>query len=259
MNVYTFDPHLYLRRIVVVGLGGTGSHLARNLARLLVHRRQNSQSIPELVFVDPDIVEEKNIGRQLFSPAELHQPKAIALARRYNYTFGLEIKAICEPLDAKKHIGRNDLICGCVDNYHARREIARAEGHTWIDAGNDFDHGQVVIGNNSDWESVFRGLDSGREKHSSVLPNAGLLFPSLLEAEEQDEAVDTQLSCAELVARGEQHLYINDFMANLVTHYVYQLLNREAITSFVSFVSLKPCVSVRSVPFTLENLKSYRQ
>lgn len=258
MDVYTFDPHLYLRRIVVVGLGGTGSHLARNLARLLVHCRQNRQSVPELVFVDPDIVEEKNIGRQLFSPVELHQSKAVALARRYNYALGLEINAICEPLNAEKHIGRNDLICGCVDNHHARREIARAEGHTWIDAGNDFDHGQVVIGNNSDWDAVFRGLEYGREKHSSVLPNAGLLFPSLLEAEEQDEVVDTQLSCAELVARGEQHLYINDFMANLVTHYVYQLLNREAVTSFVSFVNLKPYVNVRSVPFTKENLERYR-
>lgn len=257
MDVYTFDPHLYLRRIVVVGLGGTGSHLARNLARLLVHRRQNRQSVPELVFVDPDVVEEKNIGRQLFSPTELHQPKAVALARRYNYAFGLEIQAICEPLDAKKHIGQNALICGCVDNHHARREILRAEGHTWIDAGNEFDHGQVVIGNNSDWEAVFRGLDRGREKNSSVLPNAGLLFPSLLEAESKD-VPETELSCTELVARGEQHLYINAFMANLVTHYVYQLLNREAITSFVSFVSLTPCVSVRSVPFTRENLESYR-
>jgi len=258
MDLYTFDPHLYLRRIVVVGLGGTGSHLARNLARLLVHRRQNRRSVPELVFVDPDIVEEKNIGRQLFSPAELHQPKAVALARRYNYALGLEIQAISEPLDAKKHIGQNAVICGCVDNHHARQEIARAEGHMWIDAGNEFDHGQVVIGNTSDWDVVFRGLDRGREKHSSVLPNAGLLFPSLLESEAKDEVVEAQLSCAEQVARGEQDLYINDFMANLVTHYVYQLLNREAITSFVSFVSLKPCVSVRSVPFTKENLTSYR-
>ncbi len=259
MDVYTYDPHLYLRQIVVVGLGGTGSHLARNLSRLLYHRRQNHQSVPGLVFVDPDIVEDKNIGRQLFSPAELNQPKAVALARRYNYTFGLGIQAVCEPLNAQKHIGQGALICGCVDNHHARREIARAEGHTWIDAGNEFDHGQVVIGNNSDWEAVFRGLERGREKHSSVLPNAGLLFPSLLEAEAQEKAVESPLSCAELVARGEQHLYINDFMANLVTHYVYQLLNREAITSFVSFVSLTPCVSVRSVPFTLESLKSYRQ
>ena len=258
MEIYSFDPHLYLRQIVVVGLGGTGSHVARNLARLLVHRRQNRQSVPELVFVDPDIVEEKNIGRQLFSPAELDQPKAIALARRYNYALGLEIQAICEPLDAKKHIGQNALICGCVDNHHARREIARAEGHTWIDAGNEYDYGQVVIGNNSDWEAVLRGLDRAREQSSSVLPNAGLLFPSLLEAEVKDEVVETAMSCAELVARGEQHLYINDFMANLVTQYVYQLVNREAITSFVNFVNLTPFVSVRSVPFTRENLEVYR-
>ena len=37
----------------------------------------------------------------------------------------------------------------------------------------------------------------------------------------EPEKVEPELSCAELTLRGDQHLYINDFMGNLVTQYVY--------------------------------------
>lgn len=258
MDVYIFDPHQMVRQIVVVGLGGTGSHVARNLARLLYHRQQNRQFVPEMVFVDPDVIEDNNIGRQLFVPAEMNQPKAAVLARRYNYAFGLRISAICEPLDARRHIEPGAIVCGCVDNHHARQEIARAHPCTWVDAGNEYDHGQVVIGNAGDWQTVFTSLDHARKNRSATLPHAGLLFPSLLEPEPETEQPEPELSCAELAARGDQHLYINDFMGSLVTQYVYQLLNRDPITTFVTFVTLTPSVSVRGVPFTRENLSAYR-
>lgn len=259
MDCYIFDPHQMVRQIVVVGLGGTGSHVARNLARLLYHRQQNRQFVPEMLFVDPDVIEDNNIGRQLFVPAEMNQPKAAVLARRYNYAFGLRISAICGPLDARKHIESGAIVCGCVDNHHARREIAKASRPcTWIDAGNEFDFGQVIIGNTGDWQTVFAGLDRARGGQSAVLPHAGLLFPSLLEPEPKTEQPGLELSCAELAARGDQHLYINDFMGSLVTQYVYQLLNRDPITTFATFVTLSPSASVRGVPFTRENLSAYR-
>jgi len=258
MDTYTFDPCQMIRQIVVVGLGGTGSHVARNLARLLYHRQQNRQFIPQMLFVDPDIIEQSNIGRQLFVPAELNQPKAQVLARRYNFAFGLSISAACEALDAEKHIASGAIVCGCVDNHHARREMARASHCTWIDAGNEFDFGQVIIGNVGNWQTVFAGLDRARDGKSTVLPHAGLLFPSLLEPEPEPSQPEPNVSCAERVAQGEQHLYINDFMGNLVTQYVYNLLNRDPITSFASFVTLAPAVSVRSVPLTRENLAAYQ-
>jgi PRTRC genetic system ThiF family protein len=258
MDFYTFDPRQMVRQIVVVGLGGTGSHVARNLARLLYHRQRNRQFIPELMFVDPDIIEQSNIGCQLFAPAELNQPKAQVLARRYNFAFGLSISAVCEPLDAQKHIPHGAIVCGCVDNHHARREIAKASRCTWIDAGNEFDFGQVIIGNTGDWQTVVAGLDRACDGKSTVLPHAGLLFASLLEPEPEPSQPEPNLSCAERVAQGDQHIYINDFIGNLVTQYVYKLLNRDPITTFATFVSLDPSVTVRSVPITRENLEVYQ-
>lgn len=253
----TFDPHQMVRQIVVVGLGGTGSHVARNLARLLYHRQQQRQFIPDMLFVDPDVIEDKNIGRQLFNPAERGQCKANVLARRYNFAFGLSIGAICEPLDARKHISPGAIVCGCVDNHHARREIGSASRCTWIDAGNEFDYGQVVIGNAGDWQTVFTGIDRARDGRSTVLPHAGLLFPSLLEPEPEPSPPEPDLSCAERAAQGDQHIYINDFMGNIVTQYVYQLLNRDPITTFATFISLAPSVTVRSAPITKEALQVY--
>lgn len=258
MDTYMFDPHQNINQIVVVGLGGTGSQVARNLARLLYHRRENRQSMPEVLFVDPDIVEPENVGRQLFTPAETNQPKAAALARRYNYALGLSIAWCNEPLDAQRHIARGAVVCGCVDNHHARREIARAPGCTWIDAGNEYDYGQAVIGNVGDWEAVFKGLDQASQGRCAVLPHAGLLFPQLLEPEPEPALPTPTLSCAERAMRGEQHLYVNDLMGHLVAHYVYQLLNREPITTFVSFASLSPTLSVHGLPITRDNLAAYR-
>jgi PRTRC genetic system ThiF family protein len=257
MQEYTFDPHLYLQQIVVVGLGGTGSQLAKQLASLLYHRREKRQTVPELVFIDPDIIEPHNIGRQAFIPAEIGEPKAAVLARRYNFAFGLEIQAICKPLNAAKHLNRNALVCGCVDNHHARKELASAQQITWIDAGNGFNFGQVVIGNRGDWTTVMDGLDRAQDGKCRFLPHAGLLFPELFQPEKPEKTDEAPLSCAELVIRDEQHLYVNAVMGQMVAQYVYQLLNREPITSFVSFATLSPNFAIRSIPITRENLATY--
>ena len=50
-------------RILLVGVGGTGSWLALSLGRLAYHARQKGISF-HLTFVDPDRIEIKNFGRQ---------------------------------------------------------------------------------------------------------------------------------------------------------------------------------------------------
>ena len=120
-----------------------------------------------LVFVDPDQVEEKNIGRQNFCPAEIGADKAMSLAYRYSYAFGLEITPVIDRFDDKV-LGRFiatarwgqsalTLVIGCVDSPAARAGIDEAlrhfslrKGLWWLDAGNDESSGQVLIGNSLD-------------------------------------------------------------------------------------------------------------
>jgi hypothetical protein len=140
-------------------------------------------------------------------------------------------------------------------NHLGRRELAKVEG-IWLDAGNHFDSGQVCIGNSADRETLLRHINGDQGKYR-YLPSPALLFPQLLEPEPQPVLQPT-LSCADLVARGEQHLLINDLVACVVAGYIYKLLNRQPITTFVSYVSVDG-LAVRSLPICRDELMSYLQ
>jgi tRNA A37 threonylcarbamoyladenosine dehydratase len=114
----TFDPHIHLKEIVLVGLGGTGAQIARSVARLAYDMGRARLHVPAVRFIDPDTVEEKNIGRQLFSYGDLGQNKARCLAARFNAALGLNIAAIDQPFDAERHVkhASSTLLIGAVDN-----------------------------------------------------------------------------------------------------------------------------------------------
>jgi hypothetical protein len=91
-------------------------------------------------------------------------------------------------------------------------------------------------------------------------PNAALLFPQLLEPEPvPDTASNTEdagLSCAELVAMGEQGLFVNDLVASVAAQYIWRILYRQPITAFASFVD-GDSLSLRSLPICRSELLSY--
>ena len=62
----SYDPNQNIQEIVLVGCGGTGGQVARTIARIIRMMLDSGKSAPRLRFVDPDIIETKNIGRQLF-------------------------------------------------------------------------------------------------------------------------------------------------------------------------------------------------
>jgi hypothetical protein len=114
----------------------------------------------------------------------------------------------------------------------------------------------VVIGNTGDPETALRYID-GQNSRYAYLPNAGLLFPGLLEPEpEAKSQPEPERSCAELVAAREQDLFVNDWMATITSQYLYKLLHRQPISSFVSYVSADG-MSVRSVPICRDELLPY--
>jgi PRTRC genetic system ThiF family protein len=251
----SFDPNTQLSTITIVGCGGTGAQVARSVARMVYDMREARLHTPQVVLIDPDMVESTNIGRQLFSHADLGQPKAQVLMRRFNLALGLNMTAICEAVDAERHFERwGNLIVGCVDNHLARRELAKVSGALWCDSGNHVNSGQVVIGNSGDRDLVLRQLD-GRDGKIGYLPHAGLLFPALLEPE-TEPAPQPQQSCAERVAARSQELTINDWMSVATAQYIYKLLHRQPIQSFMSFISSDSLMSVRSIPITADEIRT---
>ena len=210
---------------------------------------------PSVRFIDPDVVEEHNIGRQLFSYGDLGANKAQVLAKRFNAALGLNIAAIDQPVDAERHFEGygSRLLIGCVDNHLARRELAKVNG-LWLDCGNHTNAGQIVLGNTGNRDQMLRNLDGGDGRYR-YLPNAALLFPALLEPEPEPTA-DVELSCAELALRGDQALFINDLMAAVASQYVYKLLHRQPVATFVSFID-GDSLSVRSLPICRNELEAY--
>lgn len=249
-----FDPHIHIQTVVIVGVGGTGAQVARTVGRTLYYMRRARLHTPKLVLIDPDVVEEKNVGRQLFAPCDVGQPKAEVVSKRLNAALGLDVAWITEPVSAERHLQRwsGQVLVSCVDNHLARRELHGLRG-ILVGAGNHRDGGQVVVGNTSDRGLLLRHLD-GRDGKYPYLPTEGLLFPALLEPEAPAPQPDG--SCAELVGRGEQDLLVNDWMACVVGQYIYALLHRQPIRTFATFISLGG-MGVRSLPICREELQPY--
>jgi tRNA A37 threonylcarbamoyladenosine dehydratase len=59
-----FDPHIHFKQVVIVGVGGTGCQVVRIAARMLYDMRRSRMHAPQMVLIDPDRIEEKNVGRQ---------------------------------------------------------------------------------------------------------------------------------------------------------------------------------------------------
>lgn len=256
MNV--FDPATQIQTVVIAGCGGTGAQVARIVARIIYDMRRARLHTPKVLLVDPDVVEEKNVGRQMFAPADaaFGLPKVEVVGRRLNMALGLDIAWCVEPFSVEKHGSRygSQLVIGCVDNHLARRELHQAGG-ILIGAGNYCDGGQVVIGNTTDMEVMHRHIN-GTDGKYLWLPKEGLLFPALLEPEYPPEIPEPALSCADLVLRGEQDVLVNDWMACAVGQYVYALLRRQPIRTFASFVGLDG-MSVRSLPICREEIEAH--
>ena len=79
-------------KIGMLGAGGTGGHLAPHLYRLVYALDRPVR----FIICDGDIVEEKNLVRQNFTPADLGENKAKVLAERYSSVFGMETEYVPE-------------------------------------------------------------------------------------------------------------------------------------------------------------------
>jgi len=191
--------------VVVAGTGGIGSWLVEPLARLLDTISQRMSIRISLHLVDPDKVSWKNVNRQNFFPYEINQNKAKVLAKRV-YSGTVEVY---HHTQLEKVIPT--ILIACVDSPEARKQIHEYTKNlvkvvTIIDAGNDDEFGQVLVGNNH-----FKGNEI--KTPTDLLPSPYEVFPELVSMKVKKEK---RLSCAERVDLGEQKLSTNFFCASLI-------------------------------------------
>lgn len=213
-------------KIVMLGAGGTGGHIAPHLYRLLYALDRPSR----FIICDGDIVEEKNLIRQNFSPADLGENKAKVLAERYASVFGMEAEympSFVEDLDtliklitpqgweleeySRQQTMEMVLLLGAVDNNKSRQLCHRAfyqsDNLIYIDSGNGEFSGQVVCGVRASGRTIFRPV--------------GKLYPEILKATDK---FPTELSCAEAAQADPQSIAANITAATAVVDMVYNIL-----------------------------------
>jgi PRTRC genetic system ThiF family protein len=233
--------------LYLVGAGGTGSALADSLARILYHARQKGKAV-SLTVIDPDTVQEANIGRQRFCQAEIGYAKASSLTLRLNTAFGLNARAIIQPFAPSMVVSgysapkTKKLLIGCVDNYRARQELARTveEGRGniwWLDVGNAHHSGNIYMGNAVRPEQI--AVDEAL-RLCSGLPSPAVQDPALLVPDPPAPVPTDGLSCADLTLREEQSLMINTMMAAIAANYCYQWVIGGELTSLATAVTLEP-------------------
>ncbi|MCI8399279.1 MAG: hypothetical protein HFF90_07750 [Oscillibacter sp.] len=213
-------------KIVQLGAGGTGGHIAPHMYRLLYALDRPVRYI----ICDGDIVEEKNLVRQNFTPAELGENKAKVLAERYSTVFGMETEYVPSFVESEEQLRRlltpqkwrvgtygqevikeMVILLGAVDNNKSRqlchRIFHQARELIYIDSGNGEFTGQVVCGI--------------RQTGRTIYPPIGTAYPDVLE---DTDKFPTELSCAEASVSAPQSMAANITAAMAVVSIVYNIL-----------------------------------
>ena len=233
----------------LIGAGGTGSQFLTALARMnhaLI--ALNHPGLMVRVF-DDDTVEPANLGRQLFTWAEIGQNKAVALINRINLFFGTNWKAVPEKyteetLKTEPDYWLAELTISCVDTIASRFEIAeiltklyksRMHAHHhplyWMDFGNSRETGQVILSTVSEISQPV----SKKFALKSRLPMVTEEFKELLE---NSEASDNTPSCSLAEALTKQDLFINSALANLGASLLWQLFREGILLNRGFFLNL---------------------
>jgi PRTRC genetic system ThiF family protein len=211
-----------------------------SLARLAVHVRERGGLPLELCFVDSDRVERTNLGRQLFSPAELGRNKAVTLAGRLNAALGLAIQAV--PMMATAELLRElapsyqttGVLVGAVDRAIGRRALhqalAQQQWRLWLDVGNEHAWGTVLIGSATERRQLSGACALGGL--CTALPAPSLGYPHLLDEQPLIEAE----ACAPAMRDERQSLMVNQAMAAVAGQYLYQLIIARQIRVFEAIV-----------------------
>lgn len=212
-----------IERVVVVGTGGTGGYLAQGLAKLVAGYDLDL----DVVLVDPDTVEERNIFRQNFLASEIGYPKAEVLAGRLNAQFGTAFASFVGKGEAHPLVrgyGRDTLYVTCVDTLAARAPYANKA--LWLDCGNALAHGQVVFGTTAKKTDCKQAAKGWKDTPTvKALPNAALKLGFETLTEEPNVP-----SCA-AQPFAEQGCFVNDQAALCALTILHQLLVAGAVTT----------------------------
>lgn len=253
---YLLDP-THQVTINLIGCGGTGTQVLSGLARLNEALLALNHPGLSVTVWDDDIISPANIGRQLFSPADIGQNKAVLSVTRVNRFFGYEWQAQPRRFNLK-YIRYNqpgssaNITITCVDSAKARIGIAKIlkplstrepyeRQFYWLDYGNLQKTGQVVLGTIGE---IDQHKNTGAESHNGrnskyregvwKLKNVIELLPQIKKVREKNQGP----SCSLAQALNKQDLFINSTLANLGLNLLWKLFREGRISNQGCYLNL---------------------
>ena len=178
------------KTFVVLGAGGTGSWLVPSLSKMA----------DNLILIDGDIVEEKNVSRQNFFESDIGKNKAEVIGDRYGITYVTDFIKSVEELEEILEYAINDdiVLVGCLDNNATRHLVheiyKKRDNLIWIDSGNAERHGQSYVAIKDNGEEIYKSPIELDEAFSVV---------------SGDERRPDQISCAEQSESAPQNITAN--------------------------------------------------
>jgi PRTRC genetic system ThiF family protein len=268
---YLIDPP-HPVTINVIGCGGTGSQVLNSLARM--NSALKALDHPGLFVraVDPDRVTVANMGRQLFSPADVDEYKCTVLIGRINRFFGTAWEAAPALYKVGSSVPMANITISCVDTGAARKQIKealwqhvpkkkrsnppngnygyytawppRVEPYNtpfyWMDFGNMMDRGQVVIGTVG---KIHQPAGSAFDV-IPTLPSVDKLHPDILKDKKGE---DQGPSCSLAEALQKQDLFINTNLANMGLGILWKMFREVRIRYQGCYLNLET-MSVTPIP-----------
>ncbi len=245
---HLIHPKLLERRVAVhlVGVGGNGAQMAACLARLDIAMRALGHPLGLHVRAfDADRVSEANVGRQLYSAADIGRHKALVTIHRLNQFYGLDWEAHPTRYEdfvfGQRHLAGADVLISCVDSRSARQVLHRLAWRDanhygyWLDLGNTESTAQVVLGEPE-------SSAASRQGRGPRLPCVTELFPELLDGTAPE---DNQPSCSVRMSLASQGLFVNDVAVRYAAQLLYELFSKGRLSAHGVVVNLE---SKRSGP-----------
>lgn len=210
-----------MKNIYIIGCGGIGSNVAKPLAKFLGYHRDTTKDTSPLniVLIDGDYVEKKNLSRQSFIYGDLGKNKAQITAEDLESSVELSnakissVNVYLKPENIAEVIEDDSVLFVGVDNYITRRII---EEHTKVlnnvvifFGANEYDDGDVniVIKENNKYLTPLL-----TEKHPEVLVKDR--FPD-------------EVGCEEAAKSAPQIIPTNLMAANLMLGAFYSWISKK--------------------------------
>lgn len=216
-------------KFIIVGLGATGSQLLPFLTQLL-----NNFKDHQVVLIDGDIVELKNLDNQKFLESDINRFKVEVLAERYQAVYpNLDISFSTDYIknndDLKiflnHHYSYNrdyiPVLISCVDN-NASRKIFDISFHDdninkliYIDSGNGTidRNGQIVVGY-KDYKTTEKATYGNNYRSTNIteikLKSVCDIFPAI---REDDDKIENHTGCSRVSDVNPQNIGTNIYAA----------------------------------------------